>query len=336
MPRAATAIIAIACSASYLSGDSGAVPVHALRCAPKGRRGRSGNCRHAASKQSFAAHCEETEEQDGAILAHLGSQLPVEDAWGRKMADIRIGGEASVISPDGQFLTPSLSLQAPETDGDLLIGTLPEELLLQTLAYVGTSGRTVCRAGRRCHDSSAQGLGAVPVFPVQVCVKQHCYFGSDPVTTTWNFSVAGPTSPSLLQFGIDCAENQQGNAASHQSGQSGEKVLSLCRELRALQTALGVTYKEDGRTQVQVVANDAAGHTLLEHSYQHRIFNSKADDLLELLAEAEPQAPKAEVNSENTVLVGESLPAQVCGTSCMQNRRAARSRPFSRTRSFRS
>merc|ERR1712070_869467 len=99
----------------------------------------------------------------------------------------------------------------------------------------------------------------------------------EPVTTTWTFSVAAPTASTLLQIGIESAANPQGDVVTLKSEQSGDQVFSLCRELRALQTALGVTYKEDGRVQVQVDAADAAGHTLLDHTYEHSIFNGEAD-----------------------------------------------------------
>jgi len=212
------------------------------------------------------------------------------------------------------------------------LGTLPEELLLQTLSYIGTSGRAACRAARHCYDSSAEGCAAVPAFPVRVCVKQHCYFGPQPVTTTWEFDVAAPSAPSLVQFCIDPGSNLEGSVVTHQSPQSGGQVLALCRELRALQTTLGVHYKEDGRTQVQVVADDAAGRTLLDHTYQHRIFCSKADDLLELLTESDLQLHHSEVRPEDTRRTSTNVVPQGCASTPTRACRAARARPVSRVR----
>lgn len=344
MPRAATAIIAIACSATYLSGDAGSGPALTSRCLPKSKRGRALS-KKAASKQSFISQYEATDDeqdgQDATILAHLASDPGFEDHWTTARTNIDAIGdvlEVGAAAVAEEILLQTLAWPLPkvgEARAATALSALPEELLIQTLAYVGVCGRAVCRAGRRCYDSSVKGVAEVPTFPVKVCVKQHCHFGEQPVTTTWEFDVAAPTTPSSLQFCIESGSEQQ-DFVLQRSEQSGQQVLGLCRELRALQTHLGVHHKEGGRTQVEVFAKDAVGRTLLDHAYEHRIFCSKADDLLELLTESESQPMRKPIvctqdSGNDTPLARTNIAARDCTGTCAGGR-FSRTRPVSRAR----
>jgi len=133
----------------------------------------------------------------------------------------------------------------------------------------------------------------------------------------------------VLEVCTDSGIEDQDNVVTRQSAQSGVQVLRLCRELRSLQATLGTEHKEDGRTQVEVVAIDAGGRTLLDHSYEHRIFCSKADDLLELLTEAELPGPST--SSMEDVLDDGSYCPQGQVRTHAGLRSAARARPMSRT-----
>jgi len=360
MPRAATAIIAIACSASYLSGDTGSVPVHGVRCVPKSKRGRALS-KGSALEQHFTSRYAATDEpaddeQDELVLARLASESPGQHSWSTAKNNIQpisdvdtdskalrdIDGIAAKMALTALALTSkrgidskSLLARLPCTSFGLKVrgaaavpafSSLPEEFLLHTLAYVGPSGRAVCRAGRHCFDSSVEGAGAVPTFPVRVCVKQHCYFGPQPVTTTWQIDVIAPSAPGSVHFSVDSGSGEEGNGMKAQPEQSGGHILRLCRELRELQTTLGVHYKENGRMQVEVAAKDATGRTLLDHTYEHRIFCSKADDLLELLTESDSALSRPDLSGltsgNNAPRSRSYLGIQGCGNACAQGRRA--------------
>jgi len=327
MPRAATAIIAIACSASgYLSRDAGILPVG---CDPKAKRSRALS-RQTLAKQNLVfseldTSSEQDEATDEATLAHLSSWSsvctdiellsPMSSPVSRKSIDIQALGKVSLEEIEAlRKVCKTLGAAVPG------LGTLPEDFLLSTLEYTGTQGRAVCRAAKQGCDANL----LLPTFPVSLSVKQHYHFGPHrPVTTTWSLDVVSPSAPGMLKVCTDCGSEEQENDEAHQSVQSGTQTLRLCHELRSLQTTFGATYKEDGRAQVEVLAIDAAGRTLVDHSYEHHIFQSKADDLLELLT-AETEVPAPSTPSMRT-----NCPQGVAST-CAGTRPAARTRPASR------
>lgn len=280
MPRAATAILAIACgaSASYLGHDASVLTGSPLGCVSKSRRGRilskrTGSKRNLHSQYDPTIQLEDSEDED--ILARLPS-------WAYP-TDIEA---FSQLTKDVKAFPPKKKSLGPGAGSGL--GALPEDLVLAALEYSGIQGRAVCRAARRSCDVLLDDGLILPTFPVNLVVKQHYHFGPQgPVTSTWSLRIPGPSAPSFLEVCTESGGDGQENVLFYQSSQSDKQVLRLCHELRGLQTTLGVHHKEGGRTQVEVVATDAKGRTLLEHAYEHRIFCSKADDLLELLTESE-------------------------------------------------
>jgi len=308
-----------------LSRNAGITPGHALRCDPKAKRSRALS-RQTLAKQNLVfsdldTSSEQDEATDEATLAHLASWSSVEafspmsSPLSRMSIDIQALGKVSIEEIEAlRKVCKTLGAGVPG------LGTLPEEFLLSTLEYTGTQGRAVCRAAKQGCDANL----LLPTFPVSLSVKQHYHFGPHrPVTTTWSLDVVSPSAPGTLNVCTDCGSEEQDNGEAHQSVQSGTQTLRLCHELRSLQTSFGATYKEDGRAQVEVLAIDAAGRTLLDHSYEHHIFQSKADDLLELLtAETEMPAPSPPSMRNN-------CPQGVAST-CAGTRPAARTRPASR------
>lgn len=344
MPRAATAIIAIACSTSYLGPEAHSIsPVHPVRCDAKSKRIRSWHKR-GVSKQPLISELEtlaKQEETPETILARLVSWSPSD--IGKLIADIEASNDVdsdidtvseagddikalsdddnlvSIVS-DVEALTPTRSRSKASQFGALpAIGALPEEVLFTALKYTGAAARAVCRAAQRSCDQFLRDNLLLPTFPVNVCVKQHYHFNPHrPVTTTWSLDVEAPSTPCSLEVGTE--SGSEDTVTAHQSSLSGEQVLRLCQEVRSLQTQHGAQHKEAGRTQVEVVATDAAGRKLLEHAYDHSIFWSKADDLLELLTESE--------------LHVSSTPSTQSPQSSDDERppRSARARPASRSR----
>jgi len=282
MPRAATAILAIACgaSASYLGHDASVLTGSPLGCVSKSRRGRilskrTGSKRSLNSQFDPTIQLEESEDEQD-IFERLAT-------WSKLSTDIEAFSE---LTKDAKAFPPKKKPLGPGAVSGL--GALPEDLFLAALEYSGIQGRAVCRAARRSCDVLFNDGLVLPTFPVNLVVKQQYHFGPDqPVTSTWSLRIPGPSAPSFLEVCTESGSDGQENVLLRQSSQSGKQVLRLCHELRGLQRTLGVHHKESGRTQVEVVATDAKGRTLLEHAYEHRIFCSKADDLLELLTESE-------------------------------------------------
>lgn len=353
MPRAATAIIAIACSTSYLGPEvGGIVQGSALRSDAKSKRNWSLSKR-VVSKQPLVSDYETEGTEDDSILMRLVSWSPSDIA--KFSTDIAtsndIESDTDTISEVGDYLQlsnqnddhfgavvldsdarPSTKLgsQSSGAAGAMIppVGALPEELLLSTLKYTGAAGRAVSRAAQRSCDAWLR-QGFLPTFPLHLCVKQHYHFNSQrPVTTKWSLDVATPSTACSLEVRTESPGEE--NALAHQSSQSGAQVLRLCQEMRALQTAIGVLHKEAGRTQVEITAKDATGRTFLDHAYDHRIFWSAADDLLELLTESELPVSSPCVQSP---LNSDDESEQDLATTRTHTGRAALSRPVSSARS---
>lgn len=194
-----------------------------------------------------------------------------------------------------------------EEGASLELDALPEEVLLAMMAYAGVPCRGACRAARRCCDAALHEDLSLPSFPVSLRVQQHYHFGLEiPVTTTWQLKIESPSAPGELEVLTATDGDVKDGAAPQRLMQSGAQVLGLCRELRSLQRTLGARHRENGRTQVEVAAIDAAGRTLLDHAYQHRFFRSKADELLEMLTDADAPAPSQAcgTSSERGALLG--------------------------------
>lgn len=280
MPRAATAIIAIACT-GYLGPDAGLVPSDALRCEARHRRNLPLSKR-VVLKKNLASQYEATAEQHKEIQART-------EAW-------------KTLGNGSQALFESEVQEPLDEDGTFELEGLPEEVLLHMSEYVGTPCRAACRASKRCCDASLRENLVLPSFPLTLRVKQHYYFDHDqvePVTTTWSLEINSPSSPATLEVHTGGKDDVQAGVATQKAVQSGTQVLALCRELRSLQQSFGARHKEDGQTQVDIVAIDAAGRTFLDHSYRHRFLRSKADDILELLTE--PDFPDATCSHSMTM-----------------------------------
>jgi hypothetical protein len=159
---------------------------------------------------------------------------------------------------------------------------------------MGVPARSICRAAQLVCDVSLRKGLVLPSFPLNVCVRQHYHFNPEnPITTEWSLDVVAPSAPCSLDVCTKSGSDGQEEITELQASQSGAQVLSLCRELRNLQTTHGVQHKEGGRTSVEIRATDAAGRTLVDHAYKHHLFACKADDLLELLAESDLRVAQA-------------------------------------------
>jgi len=267
MPRAATAIIAIACSASYLSADTGVLPSNVVT---KGRRNRALSRRSSSKREDTELrYIESPDKQDETNLASLA-------AWNEDITDIEAISQVCTILDT--VLPDRVRCKTPPAGAAVDLSTLPDDIFLRAVQYTGIKGRTLSRSAKHSCDDVLQ----LPTFPLRLQVKQHYYFGpQEPLTTTYSLDVVTPSSSGMVQMMTDCGE--ENNGIVHKSAKSGGQVLRLCHELQALQTQLGTNYKEDGRTQVEILASDATGRTVLDHAYKRQIFCGKADDLVELL-----------------------------------------------------
>lgn len=264
MPRAAQAIIAIACSAGAL-GPPSIVAGEALRCSSKkDSRVKPLTSIGALKDVGWQIHLETTSEQQEAIRAKSATWGDVDEV-AHPLLDLDDGLSGS---------SPSLEV------------SLPEDVVMNVLTYTGVAGRRASRVARSQCDESLHESLLLPEFPVNFCIKQHYHFGSEQtVTSTWSVDVSSTSAAGVMELHTEAGSTEREGDSVHTSVHSSGQVFRLWQALNLLRKDVGVNHIEDGKVQVDVTVTDAAGRALLDHRYRHRTFRSKADELLEIVSE---------------------------------------------------
>jgi hypothetical protein len=185
------------------------------------------------------------------------------------------------------FMLPSRDSQDLSEEPSTSESILPEDVLLTVLTFVGAPGRCASSAARsQCDKSLRDGL-LLPDFPVKLCIKQHYQFGSEhAATSTWSLQVPTASGEGVMDIRTE-ASSELESCSTHQSKHSKEQVLDVWQAVKQFRENVGVHHKEGGNVQVEITLSDAAGRTLLDHKYQRRRFNKKADELLQFLSDCD-------------------------------------------------
>jgi|Transcript_114729 hypothetical protein len=277
MPRAARAILAIACSAGALRPDVGLVEPSGFSCG----RGKQ----LELLRQKWRSRLRVASEHDEA-----SSWLGIDD-----------NEECPKLQSEDDDSSEGASSDESESDA-----ILPEALVTAVLAYAGVQGRRACRTSRKQCDISLHDSLQLPEFPVNIRIKQHYQFGTEQsATSTWSLDVSSASGDGTMELRTEVSSDEQVETSSEKSKHSNGQMMDLWRQLQILRSDVGVRHKESGESQVEIEVIDASNRVFLEHGYKRRAFYNKADEILEILTgtDAVEAVPLVESTAENRVVL---------------------------------
>lgn len=112
-------------------------------------------------------------------------------------------------------------------------------------------------------------------------------------TSTWSLEIPNASGTGAMELRTEVSSEAQADTASQLTLHSNSQMLKLWKQLKELRSDVGVHHKESGDTQVEIKVIDASSRVFLDHEYKRRGFYNKADEMLETLSETDVVEPAA-------------------------------------------